>query len=160
MQRIILWVTWLANMIKVPTFPAQEGGSSGSNAWRQPITKQDSSTDPLDLDPPAKTNTFDKVLRMNQRPCQHMICVCTRLTQSKFVTDRHTSTLLKGIQDMWIRPYGAPRVLESDQEGAFRSDNLRTWLERAGTTLSLKPKNTHLDGGKAPRHPKTTLYSH
>ena len=44
---------------------------------------------------------------------------------------------------MWIRPYGAPRVIESDQEGAFRSDNMRTWLDRAGTILSLKPKNTH-----------------
>ena len=143
MQRNILWVTWLANMIKVPTFPAQEGGSSSSNVWKQPIMKQDSSTDPLDLDPPKKTNTFDKRLHMNQRPCQHVICVCTRLTQAKLVTDRHTGTLLKCIQDMWIRPYGAPRVLESVQEGAFRSDILTSWLQRAGTTLTLKPKNTH-----------------
>ena len=115
-QRIILWVSWLANKIKLPTFPAQEGGSSGSKVWQQPITKKDSSTDPLDLDPPKQTNAFDKVLRMNQQPCQHMLCICTRLTQAKLITDRNRMTLLKGIQDMWFRPYGAPRVLESDQE--------------------------------------------
>ena len=122
---------------------SQGGGASSSGTWQQPLNMKDISTDPMDLDPPKKTNAFDKILRMNQRPCQHMICVCTRLTQAKLITDRHTETLLKGIQDMWIRPYGAPRVLESDQEGAFRSDNLRTWLQRAGTELILKPKNTH-----------------
>ena len=96
--------------------------------WQKPIDKRDMPTDPLDLDPTPtkKSNAFDKILRMNQQPCQHMLCICTRLTQAKLITGRHTNSLLKGLIDMWFRPYGAPRVLDSDQEGAFTGDIMRS----------------------------------
>ena len=81
-----------------------------------------------------------------------MICVCTRLAQAKFVRDRYAHTLLIGLQDMWFRPYGAPTVLDSDQEGAFRSDIANIVATGRNDVDPETQEHSHLDGGKAPRH--------
>eukprot|EP00975_Prorocentrum_lima_P069637 12927503-Prorocentrum_lima.AAC.1 len=43
----------------------------------------------------------------------------------------------------WIRPFGPPRIIESDQEGGSISDEAKVFLSRAGTTLKEKGIGAH-----------------
>ena len=44
---------------------------------------------------------------------------------------------------MWCMPFGAPKVMEHDGEGAFISAIMTQWLSSTHTQLVLKPKGTH-----------------
>ena len=44
---------------------------------------------------------------------------------------------------MWVRPYGPPRVIESDQEGGLVNDEAKTYLAHIGTELKEKGVNAH-----------------
>ena len=44
---------------------------------------------------------------------------------------------------MWIRPYGPPTKLESDQEGGLTTDTAKIYLGRLGTELVLKGVGAH-----------------
>eukprot|EP00975_Prorocentrum_lima_P028290 5947780-Prorocentrum_lima.AAC.1 len=39
---------------------------------------------------------------------QHVIDTCARYTQANIVTSRSTQSLLRGLQELWIRPQGPP----------------------------------------------------
>eukprot|EP00975_Prorocentrum_lima_P067862 12917417-Prorocentrum_lima.AAC.1 len=42
-------------------------------------------------------------------PGSNSIDTCTRYTQAKVVTHRTTKALLRGLQDLWLTPFGPPR---------------------------------------------------
>ena len=72
-----------------------------------------------------------------------MLDTCTRLTQVKIVGNRTTQALLQGIAEMWIRPYGPPRVIETDQEGGLINDQAKHYLSMLGADLKEKGVNAH-----------------
>ena len=69
--------------------------------------------------------------------------MCTRLCQAQRIPDREPHTFIKVLTNIWFRPFGAPKVLEHDEEGAFTSALVTKWLSDVQVTLVLKPKNTH-----------------
>ena len=48
---------------------------------------------------------------------QHMLDCCTRYTQVRILLSRDTTTLLNSLHDMWILPFGPPKIIRTDQEG-------------------------------------------
>ena len=85
---------------------------------------------------PAKTGVI-------KEPWQHMLDTCTRLTQAKIVESKTTAALLEGISEMWIRPYGPPKVIESDQEGGLITEEAKRFLGMMGIELKEKGVNAH-----------------
>eukprot|EP00975_Prorocentrum_lima_P007688 1647288-Prorocentrum_lima.AAC.1 len=67
-----------------------------------------------------------------------MIDFCTRYTRDRIATDRTTRSILQGRDEMWIRPFGPPRVLESDQEGGLISDEDKLYPSRSNIELKEK----------------------
>ena len=88
-----------------------------------------------------------------------MLDTRTRLTQVKIVDNRTTQALLQGIVEMWIRPYGHPRVIETDQEGGLINDQAKHDLSMLGTELKEKGVNANarMVETKAQRHPATDV---
>ena len=52
----------------------------------------------------------------------HVICMCIRWAQGVFIPDRETHTVLEALDHMWMRVYGPPQFITSDQEGAMFSE--------------------------------------
>eukprot|EP00975_Prorocentrum_lima_P017652 3725531-Prorocentrum_lima.AAC.1 len=55
-------------------------------------------------------------LQSGKDPWQHVIDACTRYTQANIVTNRTTKAFLPGLQEIWIAPFGPPRIIETDHE--------------------------------------------
>ena len=75
---------------------------------------------------------------------QHLIDVCIRLAQAGILRSKDTSSIVMGIYNKWICPYGPMRILESDQEGGLVSEEAKVWLSRMGTTLKEKGVGAHV----------------
>ena len=69
--------------------------------------------------------------------------MCTRLCQAERIPDREPNTFIKVLTRIWFRPFGAPKVLDHDEEGAFTSAIMTKWLSDMHTEIVLKPKGTH-----------------
>ena len=78
-----------------------------------------------------------------QEPCSHIKDLCTRLSHAEIIPDREPNTFIKVLTRIWFRPFGAPKVLEHDEEGAFISAIMTKWLSDVGTKEVLQPKGTH-----------------
>ena len=76
-------------------------------------------------------------------PWQHNICTCTRLTAAYILENKTVQSLIHAFEITWVRPYGNPQYLESDQEGAWNSDEGRVYLSRLGIELDLKGVDAH-----------------
>jgi len=94
----------------------------------------------ISLQPGKKAHTKNDP-RAN--PWQHLICVCTRLSQAARVRQKTTEELCKHIEYMWTRPYGPPALIESDQEYGLVSEEAKLFLQRAGTELKDRGVNAH-----------------
>eukprot|EP00975_Prorocentrum_lima_P070917 12934765-Prorocentrum_lima.AAC.1 len=64
-------------------------------------------------------------MQSKKDPWQHILDTCTRYSQAKIVTIRAADVLLKGLQDLWINPFGPPKVLETDREGGLITENAK-----------------------------------
>eukprot|EP00975_Prorocentrum_lima_P039509 8301960-Prorocentrum_lima.AAC.1 len=64
-------------------------------------------------------------------------------TQARIVNDRTTHSILQALQEIWIRPFGPPRIMECDQGGGLISDEAKVLLSRVGTTLGEKGVGPH-----------------
>ena len=81
---------------------------------------------------------------IEKSPIQHMICAFTRLSQACWLPNKTTKALLEGIDTIWIRPYGAMDILESDQESGLINDEAKVYFARLGVNLKLKGVNAHV----------------
>ena len=91
--------------------------------------------------PGRQHNIKDEV---RAEPWQHMIDSCTRLTQAQILVDKLCETLLKGIETLWVRPYGPPAVLETDQESGLITEEAKVYLGRLSVELKEKGVNAHV----------------
>ena len=73
----------------------------------------------------------------------HVICMCIGWAQGEMVKDREPKTVLAAIDHFWIRVYGPPEVIVSDQEGALFPDEGAIWASRWSIELKSKPKGAH-----------------
>ena len=70
----------------------------------------------------------------------HIICMCIRWAQGELVKDREPKAVLAAIDHFWIRQYGPPKVIASDQEGALFSHEGAIWAWRWSNEFKSKPK--------------------
>jgi len=104
---------------------------------------------------PANTTTsrmnynFNDVVQhdlmfIKKLPWQHLIDTCTRLTQCTDIPKKDTPSLIEGIYVQWIKPYGPPDVLETDQESGLICEEAKLMLQRVGTKMVEKGVNSHV----------------
>jgi len=77
-------------------------------------------------------------------PWQHMLDAATRLAAAAILSNRSTPEILQSLDKIWIRPYGAPTVIETDQEGGLISDEAKVHFGRIGTELKVKGVDAHV----------------
>ena len=63
---------------------------------------------------------------------------------STWLPSKTTPALLTGIDQIWIRPYGAPDIIESDQESGLVNDEAKVYFSSVGVELKLKGVNAHV----------------
>ena len=73
----------------------------------------------------------------------HAIDEATRFTMAGLIPDRTPQAILDWFMSAWVRYFGPPKVLLSDQEGALCSDEAAVWCERQSIELRLRPKGSH-----------------
>ena len=65
---------------------------------------------------------FDLLFLEDNLIVAHVICMCIRWAQGQMVKSREPKEVLAAIDHFWIRQYGPPKTITSDQEGALFSD--------------------------------------
>lgn len=73
----------------------------------------------------------------------HLCDEATRFSVTAVLPNRETDTILRFITQSWIRLFGPPRTLMSDQEGGLSSEEGAIWFERFGINPKLTPKGAH-----------------
>lgn len=73
----------------------------------------------------------------------HVIDEAVRFTMTGILENRSTYSILDWLTQSWIRIFGAPRVILSDQEGGLCSEEASIWAERHNVQLKFRPKNSH-----------------
>ena len=73
----------------------------------------------------------------------HAIDEATRFTLAGLIPDRTPQSILDWLMTSWVRYFGPPRTILSDQEGALCSDEAAIWCERHNIELRLRPKGSH-----------------
>ena len=72
-----------------------------------------------------------------------MIDTCTRWSQAVTVEDPSSETLLEGVKTMWCRPYGNPKIIETDQESGLTSIAAKTWFSEQEIQVVERAKHSH-----------------
>ncbi|CAJ1426200.1 unnamed protein product [Effrenium voratum] len=80
----------------------------------------------------------------------HMVDMTTRWTAAEVIPDRTADSILAAIHNCWIRFFGPPQTLMSDQEGALATDYAAEQISRRGINLQLVAKEQHC--GVVERH--------
>eukprot|EP00971_Amphidinium_carterae_P023726 468002-Amphidinium_carterae.1 len=73
----------------------------------------------------------------------HVIDEATRFTQARFLEATDDTSTMSALLDIWIRPFGPPSILRSDQESGLKSDWIGTQLGRHGINRILLPERMH-----------------
>jgi len=69
----------------------------------------------------------------DKKPIMHLMCAFTRLSQGDWLESKETHSLLITFDRIWIRPYGPPEIIESDQESGFINDEAEVYFSRIGS---------------------------
>jgi len=83
------------------------------------------------------------LLFLNDGTVVHMVDLCIKWAQARFVNSREPEEVLPAIVHLWFRQCTPPKYIESDQEGALFSDEGATWADRWGVALKPKPRGAH-----------------
>ena len=73
----------------------------------------------------------------------HAIDEATRFTLAGLIPDKTPASIQEWLMTNWVRYFGPPKVVLSDQEGALCSDESAVWCERQNIELRLRPKHSH-----------------
>jgi len=76
-------------------------------------------------------------------PWQHVIDCCNRLSQACILPNKTTHELIRSFELLWVRPYGPPLTIESDQESGLVCDEAKMYFSRLGTELKIKGVDAH-----------------
>ena len=80
----------------------------------------------------------------------HMVDMTTRWTAAEVIPNRTADSILAAMDNCWIRFFGPPQTLMSDQEGALATDYAAEQMSRRGINLQLVAKEQHC--GVVERH--------
>ena len=80
----------------------------------------------------------------------HCIDACTRWTSVHMLPNREPSSIVDGFAACWLRLFGPPATVLSDQEGGLISDLACEWFDRRGIQLTLRAREQH--AGMVERH--------
>ncbi|CAJ1455509.1 unnamed protein product [Effrenium voratum] len=80
----------------------------------------------------------------------HMVDMTTRWTAAEVIPNRTADSTLAAMDNCWIRFFGPPQTLMSDQEGALATDYAAEQMSRRGINLQLVAKEQHC--GVVERH--------
>ena len=72
-----------------------------------------------------------------------MIDTCTRLTQAVILQSRTTAELHAKMTDMWFKPYGPPKLIETDQEGGMVNVESKKLLSQYTTHIKERGVGSH-----------------
>ena len=86
---------------------------------------------------------FDLLFLEDDMIVAHIVCMCIRWAQGEMVKSREPKDVLAAIDHFWIRQYGPPKTIVSDQEGALYSDEGAIWASRWQIELKSKAKGAH-----------------
>ena len=73
----------------------------------------------------------------------HAIDACTRWSAVAILPNRESSSILSGFCSSWLRIYGPPQHVLSDQEGGLVRDEVAEWFSNKGIQLSFRAKSQH-----------------
>lgn len=93
---------------------------------------------------PTPGKPFNQKDDRRAEPWQHMIDACTRLTQAQILDEKTSEAILQGMEYLWIRPYGPPAKIESDQESGLITEEAKVYLLRLGIELVEKGVGAHV----------------
>ncbi|CAJ1416651.1 unnamed protein product [Effrenium voratum] len=80
----------------------------------------------------------------------YMVDMTTRWTAAEVIPNRTADSILAAMDNCWIRFFGPPQALMSDQEGALATDYAAEQMSRRGINLQLVAKEQHC--GVVERH--------
>eukprot|EP00971_Amphidinium_carterae_P342128 6481320-Amphidinium_carterae.1 len=73
----------------------------------------------------------------------HCVDTTIKWSVAAFIKDRSTEEVLRTLTHIWLRQYGPPATIVSDQEGALSGDAARLWASRWGLVVLLRPRQAH-----------------
>ena len=80
----------------------------------------------------------------------HCIDACTRWSSVQLLPNREYSSIIDGFAACWLRLFGPPALVLSDQEGALVSDLISDWMDRRGIQVNFRARGEHC--GMVERH--------
>ena len=107
-----------------------------------PRTGEFNSLVALDL----KTYIKDKVYIL------HMIDECTRYSAACVIFSKQQEEIVKKVLHIWIRYFGAPRCLLSDNGGEFSNESVREMCEKFNMVNKTTPGESPWSNGVVERH--------
>ena len=72
-----------------------------------------------------------------------LLCEATRWCCADVIASKDSEQILRFISDRWLRIYGSPKLIVSDQEGGLFSEESSIFAERMGFALRPKPIGSH-----------------
>jgi hypothetical protein len=109
-------------------------------AWQKPGNRSVTSTRLSDEF--NNTLQFD-LLFFEEHTIGTLIDEATRWECAEILKGKETEHLIRFITDRWIRVFGSPKLIISDQEGGLFSEESSIWAERTGFSIRPKPVNSH-----------------
>ena len=99
--------------------------------------------------------TFNKEIQMDllfykDHVLLHCIDACTRWSAVHKLSNREPSSIVDGFAACWLRLFGPPAVVLSDQEGGLMSDLAGEWFDKRGIQLLFRAREQHC--GMVERH--------
>eukprot|EP00434_Breviolum_minutum_P026800 symbB.v1.2.023686.t2/scaffold2188.1/size86315/1 len=73
----------------------------------------------------------------------HAIDACIRWSAVAILPNRESSSILAGFCNSWLRIYGPPQHVLTDQEGGLVRDEVAEWFANKGIQLSFRAKSQH-----------------
>eukprot|EP00435_Cladocopium_sp_Y103_P051132 s594_g15.t1 len=115
--------------------------------WQRPGPKSVAST--------RLAETFNKEVQMDllfykTHVVLHCIDSCTRWTSVSLLPNREPSSIIDGFANCWVRLFGPPTCILSDQEGGLITDLVGDWMDRRGIQVNFRARGQHC--GLVERH--------
>ena len=73
----------------------------------------------------------------------HSIDACTRWSAVAILPNRESHSILSGFCSSWLRIFGPPQNVLTDQEGGLVRDEVAEWFSNKDIQLSYRAKNQH-----------------
>eukprot|EP00971_Amphidinium_carterae_P181024 3590931-Amphidinium_carterae.1 len=83
------------------------------------------------------------VMFIERKPILHVVDEATRFSSAVWLHSTGDQDMILGLHESWLRTFGPPKELRSDQEAGFRSDWAGVQLARWGINRILLPDRMH-----------------